>query len=203
MEVGPLPDDDGPSVRLITVESFDMFFRREYPRLVTLAYALSGSRELAEDAAQQAFGGYQVGPLDLPTFLALGRYDYMIPFYLWDRSKQHLSNLRYKLYEKRGHHPPYEQPVEFAADLPEPGTCKARLAISNGGICSDHENSHTNQRRCCLRQVPQLALARPAPRSLATTVRGDLSSSEWLGRGSASVPGGRSWNRACPPSRVA
>jgi pimeloyl-ACP methyl ester carboxylesterase len=119
MEVGPLPDDDGPSVRLITVESFDMFFRREYPRLVTLAYALSGSRELAEDAAQQAFGGYQVGPLDLPTFLALGRYEYMIPFYLWDRSKQHLSNLRYKLYEKSGHHPPYEQPDEFAADLLE------------------------------------------------------------------------------------
>jgi hypothetical protein len=87
-----------------------MFFRREYPRLVTLAYALSGSRELAEDAAQQAFGGYEVGPLGLPTFLALGRYDYVIPFYLWDRSKQHLSNLRYKLYEKRGHHPPYEQP---------------------------------------------------------------------------------------------
>jgi RNA polymerase sigma-70 factor (ECF subfamily) len=54
MEVGPLADDDGPSVRIFTVESFDMFFRREYPRLVTLAYALSGSRELAEDAAQES-----------------------------------------------------------------------------------------------------------------------------------------------------
>jgi hypothetical protein len=61
MEVGPLPGDDGPSVRLITVESFDMFFRREYPRLVTLAYALSGSRDLAEGAAQQAFGGCSYG----------------------------------------------------------------------------------------------------------------------------------------------
>jgi proline iminopeptidase len=69
--------------------------------------------------APEAFGGYQVGPLDVPTFLALGRYDYMIPFYLWDRPKQHLTDLRYKLYEKSGHHPPYEQPDEFSADLTE------------------------------------------------------------------------------------
>lgn len=46
--------DDGPAVRLFTVESFDMFFRREYTRLVALSYALSGSRELAEDAAQES-----------------------------------------------------------------------------------------------------------------------------------------------------
>jgi len=51
--IGPAPDD-GPPVRLFTVESFETFFRREYPRLVTLAYALSGSRELAEDAAQDS-----------------------------------------------------------------------------------------------------------------------------------------------------
>jgi RNA polymerase sigma-70 factor (ECF subfamily) len=53
--IGPAPDDDdGSIVHLFTVESFDMFFRREYARLVTLAYALSGSRELAEDAAQDS-----------------------------------------------------------------------------------------------------------------------------------------------------
>src|SRR5262245_170443 len=55
MEVtGPAPDDGEPVVHLFTVESFDMFFRREYARLVTLSYALSGSRELAEDAAQES-----------------------------------------------------------------------------------------------------------------------------------------------------
>jgi proline iminopeptidase len=63
------------------------------------------------------FGGYQVEPLDVPVFLALGRYDYLTPFYEWDEPKRRLSNLSYKLYEKSGHHPPYEQPDEFACDL--------------------------------------------------------------------------------------
>jgi RNA polymerase sigma-70 factor (ECF subfamily) len=39
---------------LMAVESFESFFRREFPSLVTLAYALSGSREAAEDIAQDA-----------------------------------------------------------------------------------------------------------------------------------------------------
>jgi len=53
-ETGPAPVDDGSAVHLFTVESFDMFFRREYTRLVSLSYALSGSRELAEDAVQES-----------------------------------------------------------------------------------------------------------------------------------------------------
>ena len=62
---------------------------------------------------------YQLEALDVPVFLALGRYDYGIPFYLWDQPKTKLPSLRYKLYEKSGHHPPYEQPDEFTADLVE------------------------------------------------------------------------------------
>ncbi len=51
------PDDvvaETTVVRLAVVESYDSFFRREYPRLVTLARTLSGSREHAEDIAQDA-----------------------------------------------------------------------------------------------------------------------------------------------------
>lgn len=65
----------------------------------------------------EGLGGFRVEPLDVPVFLALGRYDYGIPFYVWDEPKKNLSNLRYKLYDKSGHHPPYEQPDEFTADL--------------------------------------------------------------------------------------
>ena len=36
------------------VESFDAFYRREFPVMVTLAYAVSGSRLVAEDLAQEA-----------------------------------------------------------------------------------------------------------------------------------------------------
>lgn len=67
----------------------------------------------------EGLGGYQVEALDVPVFLALGRYDYGIPFYLWDQPKTKLSSLRYRLYERSGHHPPYEQPDEFTADLVE------------------------------------------------------------------------------------
>jgi RNA polymerase sigma-70 factor (ECF subfamily) len=37
------------------LEPFEAFYRREYPRLVALAYALSGRRAAAEDLAQDAF----------------------------------------------------------------------------------------------------------------------------------------------------
>jgi proline iminopeptidase len=67
----------------------------------------------------EGLGGYQVEALDVPVLLALGRYDYGIPFYLWEQPKKRMSKLRYRLYEKSGHHPPYEQPDEFTADLVE------------------------------------------------------------------------------------
>jgi proline iminopeptidase len=65
------------------------------------------------------FPGYQIDALDVPVFLALGRYDYLMPFYLWDEPKKRLSKLRYILYQKSGHNPPYEQPADFTADLVE------------------------------------------------------------------------------------
>jgi proline iminopeptidase len=64
-------------------------------------------------------GGYRVQPLDVPVFLALGRYDYRWPYYVWDGPKRNFSNLTYRLYEKSAHHPPYEQPDEFVADIVE------------------------------------------------------------------------------------
>jgi proline iminopeptidase len=65
----------------------------------------------------EVFGEYHPEALDVPVFLALGRYDYALPFYLWDEPKKKFSNLRYKLYDKSAHQPPYEQPEEFTADL--------------------------------------------------------------------------------------
>jgi len=67
--------------------------------------------------APAAFGEYHTQALDVPVFLALGRYDYATPFYLWDAPRKKFSNLRYQLYDKSAHQPPYEQPQEFAADL--------------------------------------------------------------------------------------
>ncbi len=43
---------DNPPLGL--VEPFDAFYRREFPRMVDIAYATSGSRLAAEDLAQEA-----------------------------------------------------------------------------------------------------------------------------------------------------
>jgi len=53
------------------VEDFDSFYRREFPRMVDLAYALSGSRIASEDLAQEAMMAAhadwdRVGRLDRP-----------------------------------------------------------------------------------------------------------------------------------------
>jgi proline iminopeptidase len=69
--------------------------------------------------SDKGLGAFRLERLDVPTFLALGRYDYLHPYYLWDTAKDRLSDLRYRLYQRSGHNPPYEQPAEFSADLDE------------------------------------------------------------------------------------
>ena len=46
---------DGEPRLLYTVEGFDGFYRREYPAVVALAYALCGRPGVAEELAQDAF----------------------------------------------------------------------------------------------------------------------------------------------------
>jgi proline iminopeptidase len=67
--------------------------------------------------ADEAFGGFRLETSDTPTFLALGRYDYLNPYYSWDTSLPLFSNLRSQLYERSAHQPPNEQPDEFTADV--------------------------------------------------------------------------------------
>jgi RNA polymerase sigma-70 factor, ECF subfamily len=45
---GPEPDDE------VREQTFEAFYRQEFPRMVTLASAVSGSRLIAEDIAQDA-----------------------------------------------------------------------------------------------------------------------------------------------------
>lgn len=52
-----------------------------------------------------------------PVFLALGRYDYVCPYYLWDDVKDKLPNLSYNLFEKSGHYPMLEEQALFDKKL--------------------------------------------------------------------------------------
>lgn len=72
---------------------------------------------LSQLYSPSCFIGWQLEATQLPTFLALGRYDYLIPYPLWDEPKKRFGTLVEKLYERSGHTPPYEQPDEFTSDI--------------------------------------------------------------------------------------
>ncbi|MGB7296325.1 MAG: alpha/beta hydrolase [Candidatus Aminicenantales bacterium] len=60
------------------------------------------------------------GPaISTPVFLALGRYDYISPYLLWDDRKDVLLNLSYNLFEKSGHFPMVEEQELFDRKLIE------------------------------------------------------------------------------------
>jgi len=61
--------------------------------------------------------GYQTAGSDLPTFLCLGRCDYVFPYVMWDPYLERYSNLTRKMYERSGHSPMYEKPEEFVSDV--------------------------------------------------------------------------------------
>ena len=57
--------------------------------------------------------------IETPVFLALGKYSYICPFYLWDDYKDKLPNLSYNLFEKSGHFPMLEEQELFDKKLIE------------------------------------------------------------------------------------
>jgi proline iminopeptidase len=57
--------------------------------------------------------------LRVPMFLAHGRYDYVVPYQVWDGIVETLPDATFRLFEKSGHQPFYEEPEAFAAALQE------------------------------------------------------------------------------------
>lgn len=55
--------------------------------------------------------------VSVPVFLALGRYDYLVPFSLWDADQKAPPNLTVKIYDKSGHYPMMEESQLFDQDL--------------------------------------------------------------------------------------
>jgi proline iminopeptidase len=55
-----------------------------------------------------------------PVFLALGRYDYLVPpAYLWEGVRDKFSNLTIRVFEKSSHAPHFEEPELFDQELLE------------------------------------------------------------------------------------
>jgi proline iminopeptidase len=55
--------------------------------------------------------------LQVPTFLAHGRYDYTVPYVLWEGVLSQLPHATFHLFERSGHQPFFEEPGQFVAAL--------------------------------------------------------------------------------------
>jgi proline iminopeptidase len=51
--------------------------------------------------------------IPVPVFLALGKYDYVIPYTLWKKKYESIPNFNYVLFEKSGHTPQLEESELF------------------------------------------------------------------------------------------
>lgn len=54
-----------------------------------------------------------------PVFLALGRNDFLVPYYVWNEFKDKLPYISYNLFEKSGHYPMLEEQELFDKKLIE------------------------------------------------------------------------------------
>lgn len=57
--------------------------------------------------------------ISTPVFLALGRFDYVSPYTLWDDRREVIQDLSYHLFEKSGHFPMVEEQELFDQKLVE------------------------------------------------------------------------------------
>jgi proline iminopeptidase len=84
----------------------DMFVNME---VFFRVFALIGSYDLAQGP----------GEVSLPVFAALGRYDYVVPYTMWDGAEDKMANLTIRLFDSSGHTPQLEEPAEFDRALLE------------------------------------------------------------------------------------
>ena len=59
----------------------------------------------------------EASSLRVPIFHAHGRYDYVVPYDLWDGVAERLPDATFRLFERSGHQPFFEEPDEFASAL--------------------------------------------------------------------------------------
>ncbi len=57
--------------------------------------------------------------LQAPIFLAQGRYDYVVPYTLWDGVAEKLPSATLQIFERSGHQPFFEEPKRFAEVVTE------------------------------------------------------------------------------------
>ena len=82
---------------------------------------VESDRDLSNHLFQVIFKDYDIakrpGRVEMPVFLAIGRYDYLWPYFAWDDRKDVLPDFSYNLFEKSGHFPMVEEQGSFDKKL--------------------------------------------------------------------------------------
>jgi proline iminopeptidase len=63
--------------------------------------------------------GATLSEVKAPVFLALGRYDYLVPHVTWDPWKESMPGLTCRVFDESGHYPMMEEPDRFDRELLE------------------------------------------------------------------------------------
>jgi len=56
-------------------------------------------------------------PINVPMFVGLGKYDYVIPYTLWRPLYERIRDFKLIIFEKSGHTPQLEEPEAFSEAL--------------------------------------------------------------------------------------
>jgi proline iminopeptidase len=99
-----------------------LFFDPRYD-LSWIYEVVESNQKISNHLFQVIFKDYDIakrpGRVETPVFLAIGRYDYFWPYFLWDERKDVLPKLSFNLFEKSGHFPMVEEQVLFDKKLIE------------------------------------------------------------------------------------
>jgi proline iminopeptidase len=99
-----------------------LFYNPTY-NLSWIYEVVESNQDIAVHLFNVIFKDYDIakrpGRVETPVFLAIGRYDYLWPYFTWDDRKDVLPNLSYNLFEKSGHFPMVEEQELFDKKLIE------------------------------------------------------------------------------------
>ena len=70
---------------------------------------------------QKAYANYDISSnstlIKQPVLVILGKYDFLVPHFMWDSSKPNIPHLTVKIFNKSGHSPQFEEPALFNQTL--------------------------------------------------------------------------------------
>jgi len=87
----------------------------------TLFSEMHTDKTLEQQLIDQVFSNYSPADglknLSMPVFLALGRYDFNLPYSFWEEPASQVKNIQVVIFEQSGHFPMIEEPEAFENSL--------------------------------------------------------------------------------------